>query len=83
MLKRKLPIVAFITVFTGILIAGLLGYNPLGAAVNNQDAPPAVVGEEAPDWEVDAWANLPDDTDTLDVGDYEGKTIYLYCFQSW
>ncbi|MCI0363503.1 MAG: redoxin family protein [Phycisphaerales bacterium] len=42
-----------------------------------------IVGREAPSWRVDQWFNLPKDRTAIDVGDYRGKVIYLYGFQSW
>jgi len=45
--------------------------------------PSAVVGKQAPLWEVPTWGNLPQGIDGLEIDDFEGKTVYLYCFQSW
>jgi thiol-disulfide isomerase/thioredoxin len=42
-----------------------------------------IVGNAAPNWEVTQWGNLPAGTTSLDVDYYKGKTVYLYCFQSW
>ena len=42
-----------------------------------------VAGRQAPTWQVDEWFNLPADAVSLDVGDFKGKVIYLYGFQSW
>ncbi len=57
---------------------------PVEFALSANERPkPAKVGDKAPPWQVDAWANLPEETDWLDIDDYKGKTIYLYCFQSW
>lgn len=44
---------------------------------------PGILGSEAPSWGVDTWIQLPDDKTNIDVGDYQGKVLYLYCFQSW
>ncbi len=40
-------------------------------------------GQKAPEWNVDEWFNLPEATDKLSLQDFNGKVIYLYCFQSW
>jgi len=40
-------------------------------------------GQQAPKWEVGQWINLPEDKESIDIGDYEGKVVYLFCFQSW
>lgn len=29
------------------------------------------------------WTNLPKGKKTINLADYKGKTVYLYCFQSW
>lgn len=42
-----------------------------------------ILGQRAPEWDVRQWFNLPDGKDTVDLGDYKGKVVYLYCFQSW
>ncbi len=42
-----------------------------------------ILGQKAPSWKVTQWANLPGGQGPLDVGDYKGKVLYLYCFQSW
>ena len=48
-----------------------------------QHGPPGIAGARAPRWEVTQWINLPDGKKTLDVGDFEGRVLYLYGFQSW
>jgi len=42
-----------------------------------------IQGRKAPSWGVEQWINLPENKDTLDIDDYRGKVLYLYCFQSW
>lgn len=42
-----------------------------------------ILGKPAPEWDVHQWLNLPPGTDTLDIGSYQNKIVYLYCFQSW
>jgi len=37
----------------------------------------------APPWPVDAWLNLPEGVDRINVGDFRGRVVYLYFFQSW
>lgn len=48
-----------------------------------QRTPRGILHAEAPDWNVKTWINLPEDSETVDVEDYQGKVIYLYCFQTW
>jgi thiol-disulfide isomerase/thioredoxin len=40
-------------------------------------------GQQAPKWEVGQWRNLPEDKQSIDISDYAGKVVYLFCFQSW
>ena len=42
-----------------------------------------ILNQKAPSWNVDQWLGLPDGEKTLDVADFKGKVLYLYCFQSW
>ena len=42
-----------------------------------------ILNQKAPSWNVDQWLGLPAGKKMLDVGDYKGKVVYLYCFQSW
>ena len=37
----------------------------------------------APSWGVQTWFNLPEGVSELDVADFAGRVVYLYCFQSW
>ncbi len=48
-----------------------------------QRAELGILGKPAPSWIVDNWTNLPADAESINVSDYRGKVIYLYCFQSW
>jgi len=52
--------------------------------MNAQDRPQlGILNHEAPGWGVSEWINLPADKTDLNIGDYKGKTLYLYGFQSW
>ena len=42
-----------------------------------------ITNEKAPAWGVTTWFNLPPGKQTVDIQDFAGKIIYLYCFQSW
>jgi len=42
-----------------------------------------IQGSDAPPWGVETWFNLPESNQRLDVHDFGGKALYLYCFQSW
>mgnify|MGYP002027937591 CR=1 FL=1 len=55
------------------------------AAVSEADAKRelGILNQKAPSWSVDQWLGLPDGKKALDVADFKGKVLYLYCFQSW
>lgn len=42
-----------------------------------------ILYQRAPSWGVSEWFQLPAGKATLDVDDFKGKVIYLYCFQNW
>jgi thiol-disulfide isomerase/thioredoxin len=42
-----------------------------------------IAGRQAPAWDVTQWINLPDGAIALNPSDFQGKVVYLYCFQSW
>ncbi|ETX08882.1 MAG: hypothetical protein ETSY2_02755 [Candidatus Entotheonella gemina] len=42
-----------------------------------------ILNQPAPEWDVSQWFQLPEDKTRLDIGDFKGKVVYLYCFQSW
>ena len=42
-----------------------------------------ILDKKAPKWEATDWVNLPAGKKSVDIEDYKGKVIYLYCFQSW
>ena len=42
-----------------------------------------ILGQPAPSWNVAQWANLPANSQSLNIADLSGKVVYLYCFQSW
>ena len=44
---------------------------------------PGIPGQQAPEWDVSEWHQLPEGKDDLDITDYRGKVLYLYFFQSW
>jgi len=46
-------------------------------------APNAMLGKEAPKWDVGPWHQLPAGKTSLDISDFKGKVLYMYCFQSW
>ena len=58
----------------------ILAKNQLGA---EETLRRGIVGDAAPSWEIQQWAHLPKDHDSLDVSSFKGKVVYLYCFQSW
>ena len=50
---------------------------------NAQPPGRGILGKSAPAWTVDNWFNLLANTESIDLSDYRGKVVYLYCFQSW
>ena len=64
-----------------LLLAAILVSSIVSAQVRRLAG--GIKGSEAPHWEVDAWENLPKGKESLEISDFKGKTIYLYCFQSW
>jgi thiol-disulfide isomerase/thioredoxin len=42
-----------------------------------------ILQQTAPSWEVTQWMQLPKGKANLDVNDFKGKVLYLYCFQAW
>ena len=42
-----------------------------------------ILNQPAPGWEISHWSQLPEGKTRLDIGDFKGKVVYLYCFQSW
>ena len=76
----------------GKLITGAIGYldadrflKVLSRAKSNgqTQSERGVLGKKAPSLGVITWFNLPKGKDSVDIGDYEGKVVYLYGFQSW
>ncbi|KKM66280.1 hypothetical protein LCGC14_1482750 [marine sediment metagenome] len=76
----------------GNVITGAMGYldadrllEVLSRAKSKGQAQPerGVLGKKAPSFGVRTWFNLPKGKDSVDIGDYEGKVVYLYGFQSW
>jgi thiol-disulfide isomerase/thioredoxin len=42
-----------------------------------------ILNQKAPSLEVSEWFHLPEGKKSLDISDFAGKVVYLYCFQSW
>lgn len=42
-----------------------------------------IEGQQAPELGVDTWFNVPVGKSRVELADYAGQCIYLYCFQSW
>lgn len=62
-----------------VAVGVLLALAGTAAAVNQR----GILGRPAPDWSVDQWLNLPAGKKKIDVADFDGKVVYLFCFQSW
>ena len=46
-------------------------------------AAPGITGQTAPKWGVSEGRQLPEGKTSLDIEDFKGKVLYLFCFQSW
>lgn len=55
----------------------------LGAPDMSDSQQMGIRNRPAPPWPVDAWLNLPEGVDRIDVGDFQGRVVYLFFFQSW
>ena len=56
--------------------------NSLACGQKNS-TPPGILGQQAPQWDVSQWHQLPKGQKSLELNDLSGKTVYLYYFQSW
>lgn len=88
---RSIPTTAVVG-SDGKPVTGAIGYldadrflKVLSQAKSNGQAQPerGILGQRAPSLGVKTWFNLPKDKDSVDIGDYGGKVVYLYGFQSW
>ncbi len=63
-----------------LVLASLVG----GPAPTAEARKRGIVGQTAPSWQgIETWFQLPKGKKALDVSDFKGKVVYLYCFQSW
>ena len=63
-------------VFIGLVFAAL--------SASTSAASPGIQGQVAPPWKVSEWFNTsPEESSTVELSDFDGKVVYLYCFQSW
>ncbi len=65
------------TALTGLILLSIQG------SVAAQTQARGILGQPAPSWDIAQWANLPENSESLDIADLSGKVVYLYCFQSW
>jgi thiol-disulfide isomerase/thioredoxin len=42
-----------------------------------------MLDKQAPRWDAGPWHQLPEGKTSLDISDFKGKVLYMYCFQSW
>jgi thiol-disulfide isomerase/thioredoxin len=68
-----------------VILAGLLFGDSLLAqsGVKPPQSIPGIAGQQAPEWDVSKWYQLPEGIEDLDITDYRGRVLYLYFFQSW
>jgi thiol-disulfide isomerase/thioredoxin len=62
------------------LFAALLG---VASTANAQAYRSGILNQPAPVWSVQKWINLPEGRSRIEIDDYRGKVLYLFCFQSW
>ncbi len=62
-----------------VAVGALLVIASAAAAENER----GILGKPAPEWFVEQWLNLPPGKKKIDIQDYHGKVLYLFCFQSW
>ncbi len=65
------------------LLAIAIALSTLTASATAETRTLGILKRQAPAWEVTQWFQLPDGKTSLDVNDFKGKVVYLYCFQSW
>ena len=67
------------------VLMGLFMVDSLHAQSGTKRTAPiaGIAGQQAPQWDVSGWHQLPAGKKTLDITDYKGKVLYLYFFQSW
>ncbi len=63
------------------LLAVLLFFLGLASPAAAQ-RPLGITGKAAPAWDL-TWLNLPQEVSSLDVEDFRGSVLYVFCFQSW
>ena len=61
------------------VVAALLTMASMAMARNER----GILGKPAPNWSVDQWLNLPTGQKRIDIQNFRGKALYLFCFQSW
>ena len=65
------------------LFAVVIVLSTLTASAKAETRTLGILKRQAPSWKVTQWFHLPDGKTSLDVDDFKGKVVYLYCFQSW
>ncbi len=61
-----------------LFILAALMLNP-----NLQERYTGILNQKAPSLEVNQWHQLPKGKKDLDIADFKGKVVYLFCFQAW
>ena len=66
-----------------ILATALIGFLAVSLVSSAEKPKPGIDGKTAPAWKATDWIQLPKGKQALELADFKGKTVYLYCFQSW
>ena len=64
------------------LIAALIALILTHAEVTLTQSP-GIVRQPAPPLGVEQWIHLPEGVESISLDDFEGKVVYIFCWQSW
>jgi len=53
------------------------------SAISSSAQERGILGKQAGSWGASDWIQLPEGKKDLNPSSFEGKVLYLYCFQSW
>ena len=77
-MRSRSILLVLLVLFAASMNSGKL-FGQSGSSVQKK----GITGQQAPEWAVSTWHQLPEGKSKLNVGDFKGKVLYLYFFQSW